>query len=188
MRCPLQRDVPQTIRNCDVLGTPPAGTEGSRPFGPGTQKSPKRVSRGLRPRGAPESPKSAPRSPKRVQKSPKLRFWTLFGLRGALFGDSGAPRGRRPRDTLSDSFRTLLGFRARRAREPSVPGGGVPNDVLPGTALVICGGGCIVQQGSCNRYLVIWGAQPVPKKDLRCEPADVFFIQKLWDRRSNVVM
>ena len=39
-------------------------------------------------------------------------------------------RGRRPRDTLSDSFRTLLGFRARRAREPSVPGGGVPKTLL----------------------------------------------------------
>ena len=46
---------------------------------------------------------------KESKKSPKLRFWTLFGLRGALFGDSGAHRGRRPRDTLVDSFRLFWG-------------------------------------------------------------------------------
>ena len=85
------------------------------------------MSRGLRP-GEPQSPQRVrPGVRKESKKSPKLRFWTLFGLRGALFGDSGAPRGRRPRDTLSDSFRTLLGLRARRAREHSVPGRGVPN-------------------------------------------------------------
>ena len=60
------------------------------------------------------------------KKSPKLRLGTLFGLRGALFGDSGAPRGQTSRDTLSNSFRTLLGFRARRAQETSVPGQAVP--------------------------------------------------------------
>ena len=90
---------------------------------------------GKSPKGCPGASGSGePQSPQRVRpgvrkeskKSPKLRFWTLFGLRGALFGDSGAPRGRGPRHTLSDSFRTLLGFRAQRAREPSVPGRGVP--------------------------------------------------------------
>ena len=92
---------------------------------PGPQ-DPKRVrkeseslSRGLRQRGAPESPKSGPRTSK---KSPKTQlrtlFWTLFGLRGARFGDSGAPRGRRPGTPL----------RARRAQEP---GRGVPNPVSP---------------------------------------------------------
>ena len=42
--------------------------------------------------------------------SAKLRFWTLFGLFWAhSLGTLGPPRGRRPRNTLSDSFRTLLG-------------------------------------------------------------------------------
>ena len=47
-------------------------------------------------------------------KSPKPRFWTLFGLQGALFGDSG--------DTLSDSFRVPgpKGLGALCAR-PGVP-------------------------------------------------------------------
>ena len=40
---------------------------------------------------------------------PKLRFWTLFGLRGALFGDSGAPRGQRPRGTLFTLFGLFWG-------------------------------------------------------------------------------
>ena len=46
-------------------------------------------------------------------------FRALFGLRSALLrlGYFGAPQGRRRRDTLLDSFRTPLGFRARRARE-----------------------------------------------------------------------
>ena len=69
-----------------------------------------------------------PQSPQRVRHGVRKEsknaasdsFWTLFGLRGALFGDSGAPRRGTP-------FRTLLGFRARRARETSVPGRRVPN-------------------------------------------------------------
>ena len=75
------------------------------PSGPEPQKSPKRVRKG----GEPQSPQRVrPGVRKESKKSPKLRFWTLFGLRGALFGDSGAPRGRRPRDNpfglFSDSF------------------------------------------------------------------------------------
>ena len=86
------------------------------------------VSRALRARNLKRVRKGcpAPGSP-RVRKESKNAasdsFWTLFGLRGALFGDSGAPWGGTP---FSDSFRTLLGFRARRARETSVPGRGVP--------------------------------------------------------------
>ena len=90
--------------------SPPPGQaqRSPKPFGPRTpkesEKSPKRC------------PGAEPQSPQRVRhgvrkeskKSPKLLFWTLFGLRG-------------------DSFWTLLGFRARRARETSVPGRGVPN-------------------------------------------------------------
>ena len=82
----------------------------SRASGPGTPQSPQRVRHAVR---------------KESKKSPKLRFWTLFGLRGALFGDSGAPRGRRPRDTLSDSFRTLSG--PEGPVSPLCQAGGVPN-------------------------------------------------------------
>ena len=62
-----------------------------------------RVSRGL----WPQSPQRVrPGVRKESKRSPKLRFWTLFGLRGALFGDSGAPRRRRP----GTPFRTLSGL------------------------------------------------------------------------------
>ena len=98
------------------------------PSGPEPQKSPKRVRKGV-----PGPPAGEPQSPQRVRPGVRKEstntasdsFLTLFGLPGALFGDSGAPRGRRPRETL----RTLskLGFRAQRAREDSVPGRGVPN-------------------------------------------------------------
>ena len=101
------------------------------PSGPEPQKSPKRVRKGVPGPPGPWEPQSPRRVRPEVRKESKNTasdsFWTLFGLRGALFGDPGAPRGRRPRDTLSDSFRTLLGFRARRAREHSVPGRGLPN-------------------------------------------------------------
>ena len=53
---------------------------------------------------------------KESKKSPKLRFWTLFGLRGALFGDSGAPRG-------GTRFRTLFGlFWGSGPEGPGSPG------------------------------------------------------------------
>ena len=61
--------------------------------------------------GPPESQKSAPWSFKRVQKqSERLFSGTLLRLRGALFWDSGGP-------APGDSFRTLPGFWARKARE-----------------------------------------------------------------------
>ena len=113
------------------LGNPPAWHRGlPGPSGPKPQKSPKRV-QGVPAPPAPGSPRVPKECAPESEKSPKTQLRALLGdsfrTRGALFGDSGAPRGRRPRDTLSDSFRTLLGFRARRAREPSVPGGGVHN-------------------------------------------------------------
>ena len=104
----------------NALGTP-RGLPG--PSGLEPQKSPKRVRKGVPPWGAPESPKSAPRSLKRVQKESEAAFldsfWTPWRTFWGLWGSPG-------RATLSDSFRTLLGFQARRARETSVPGRGVP--------------------------------------------------------------
>ena len=99
---------PNTLHTTPLhkIGNPPTRHRGlPGPSGPEPQKSPKRVRKGVLPRGAPESPKSAPRSPKRVQKrSPKLRFWTLFGLRGALFADMGLPGAGHPFGLVSDSF------------------------------------------------------------------------------------
>ena len=99
------------------------------PSGPEPQKSPKRVRKGaLGPPvpgspGVPEEWHCAPES----EKSPKRVRSCIFGL----FSDSGAhslgtpglPGARGP----GAPFRTLLRFRARRAREHSVPGRGVPN-------------------------------------------------------------
>ena len=105
-----------------MLGNPPARHRGlPGPSGPEPQRSPKRVRKGVPPWGAPESPKSAPRSPKRVQKRSfglfLDSFWTPWRT---LWGLRGSPG----RDTLSDSFRTPLGFQAQMARETSVPGRG----------------------------------------------------------------
>ena len=96
------------------------------PFGPGTPNESERVFSGLRHWGAPESPKIAPRSLKRVQKKSELALLDSFRTPGHTLS-----RGRRPWDTLSDSFRTLLGFRVRRAREAGAlcarPGGSQHN-------------------------------------------------------------
>ena len=104
-------------QQCLGLGTvtPRPGTEGSRALRARNpkrvQKESVRVSRGLRPRKPP------PQSPQRVRpgvrkeskKSPKLRFWTLlFGLRGALFGDSGG--GASGAGGLGTPLRTLFGL------------------------------------------------------------------------------
>ena len=110
---------------------PPAWHRGLLgPSGPEHQKSPERVrkeservSRGLRPREPQNPERVRPGVRKESKNAASDSFQTLFGLRGALFGTLGL----RPRDTVSDSFRALLGLRARRAREPSVPGRGVPN-------------------------------------------------------------
>ena len=127
--------IPRAIYLCQVgrrppklfmlgLGTPRPGTECSRALRARNpkrvRKESERVPQGLRPRGAPESPKSAPRSPTRVQKRRFGPFLDSFRapwrtLRGLWGSGPGAP------------FRTLLGFWARRAREHSVPGRGVPN-------------------------------------------------------------
>ena len=57
------------------------------------------------------------RNPKRVKTSQKESLLTLFGLFGSL-GPGGPGR------LFFGSFLTLLGFRARRARNGSVVGGG----------------------------------------------------------------
>ena len=72
---------------------PPKGVrkESERAPRPGEPQSPQRVRHGVQ---------------KESKNAASDSFWTLFGLRGALFGDSGALPGRH---TLSDSFRTLFG-------------------------------------------------------------------------------
>ena len=97
------------------------------PFGGGTPKQSEKIPKAWRlalrsPRVPKECATKSEKSPKRVRSCVFGLFF--FGLWGALFGDSGAPWAR---DTLSDSFRTCLGFQARRARETSVPGREVPN-------------------------------------------------------------
>ena len=116
------------FRNCQrVLGTPRPGTEVSRAL---RARNPKESEKSLKGGPAPGSPRVPKECATESEKSPKRVRSCVFGLfsdSGANFlGTLGPPRGRRPRNTLSDSFRTLLGFRARKARETSVPGRGVP--------------------------------------------------------------
>ena len=89
------------------LRNPPAWHRGlPGPSGPERQTSPKRVRKG-------ESPKSALRSPKRVQKRSFGLFLGSFRTpERTLWGLWGSPGPEAPGRTLSDSFRTLLGFRA----------------------------------------------------------------------------
>ena len=115
----------KNVRNVHHWEPPGQAQRSPGPFGPWTPKE--RVSRNPpalgSPRGVPKE--CAPES----EKSPKLRFWTLFGLRGrTLWGLRGSPG-----PEVSDSFRTLLGFRARRARETSVPGRGVLKSTKAGS-------------------------------------------------------
>ena len=101
-----------------------------RPSGPATpgpepQKSSKKYPKGCSGASGPGGPQSPQRVRPRVRKESKkvqeaAFFGLFFGLCGALFGDSGAPRGGTP-------FRTLFGLFWGRARETSVPGRGVPN-------------------------------------------------------------
>ena len=83
--------------------------------------------------GPPKSRKSAPRSLKRVRKESKTRlsdsFRTLLRLRAHSFGTLGV---------LWDSFRTLPGFQARRARE------------------ALCGAGPILKRRPIKRSMNIW--------------------------------
>ena len=123
----LAQQVPLLSEVSKRVGNPPAWHRGlPGPSGPEPQKSPKRVRKGVPGPPAPGSPRVPKECAPESEKSPKTQLRTLF----RLFSDSGAHSlgtlGLRPRDTLPDCFRTLLGFRARRAREPSVPGGGVP--------------------------------------------------------------
>ena len=113
-----------SIRNSPAWHRGLPGPSGLEP-----QKSPKRVHKGVPGPPAPESPKVPKECAPESEKSLKRVRSCVFGL----FSDSGAhslgtvglPGA--SRDTLSDSFRTFLGLRARRARENSVPGRGVPN-------------------------------------------------------------
>ena len=74
-----------------------------------------------------ECPRQSPRArPKESKRSRKLRSWTLFGLRGALFGDAGL---------LGTPFRTLFfglfwALWAQRARRPLCQARGFPTFVL----------------------------------------------------------
>ena len=91
----MRRALPQPSSLSQHSGPPRPATEGSRAL---RARDPQRVRRVRK--GAPGPPASgSPRVPEECapesEKSPKRvrSFWTLFGLRGALFGDSGAPRG-----------------------------------------------------------------------------------------------
>ena len=105
---------PKKVTHQKELGTLRPGTEGFRAFRAwDPQKSPKRVrkeservSRRLRPWGAPESPKSAPRSPKRVQKRSFGLFLDSFRTPGRpLWGFWGSPGPEaHPFGLFSDSF------------------------------------------------------------------------------------
>ena len=101
-----------------MLGTPRPGTECSRAL---RARNPKRVRKKVRkgvPRPEPQSPQRVrPGVRKESKKSPKLRFWALFGLRGALFGDSRAPRGRRP-GTPSRTFLDSFGLPGPKTTPP----------------------------------------------------------------------
>ena len=98
------------FRGRNALRSAPPHTGSPGPFKPGTpeesEKSPERVSRAR----AQKCPKSAPRSLERVRKESKIRLLDSFKTPGAH--SLGCPEVLFP-----DSFRTLLGFRARRARE-----------------------------------------------------------------------
>ena len=102
------------------LGSAPPGTGSPGPFGPGTpeesEKTPERV-----PRAGPQSPR--PGVSKESESQVLDSFRTLFGLRGALFGDSGgAVRG------------TLSGLSSDSSRVPGPKGSGDP---VPGGADLI---------------------------------------------------
>ena len=85
------------------LGTPWPGTEVSRAL---RARNPKRVRKESDRVSRPGEPQSPQRVRYGVRKESKNAasdsFWSLFGLRGALFGDSGAPRA-------GARFRTLFG-------------------------------------------------------------------------------
>ena len=99
------------------VGNPPAWHRGLQgPLGPEPTKESKRESWGWA-----QSPQRVRPGVRKESKNAASDYsWTFFGLPGALFGGSGAPRSRRTRDTLLDSFRALLGFLARRAWETSL--------------------------------------------------------------------
>ena len=125
----MQRQTNQAIRSR------PRDSIENRQFGLGIRWPGTEVSRALRARTPKRVRKEServshpggPQSPQRVRHGVRKESGAAFldSFRTAwrtLWGLWGSPG----RDTLSDSFRTLLGVQARRARETSVPGQGVP--------------------------------------------------------------
>ena len=102
--------------NSSIEKAPASYRAVSGPSGPKPQKSQKRVEKES---PGPSGPRGA-KSPKRAQKES-----SSFGL----FGPPG-PEG------LGDSFLTLSGFRARRARNGSVAGGGFFNSSIEQFAVI----------------------------------------------------
>ena len=96
---------------CLALRSAPPHTRSPGHFGPGTPEESGKSTPGQGPKNA---QRVRPGVSKESEKSLKPDFRALFGLRGALFGHFW---GSFPGVLFPDSFRTLPGFRARRARE-----------------------------------------------------------------------
>ena len=100
------------------LRSAPPHTGSPGPFGPGTpeesEKSPERVPRGRAPKVPKECAPKSQKSLKRVRKSGFTLFSDSFETPGRTLW---AFLGTCPGVLFPDSFRTLPGFRARRARE-----------------------------------------------------------------------
>ena len=102
----------------EALRSAPPHTGSPGPFGPGTpgesEKSPERVARCRTPKVPKECAPESQKSPKRVRKSRFRLFSDSFETLGRTLW---ALLGPCPGLLFPDSFRTLPGFLARRARE-----------------------------------------------------------------------
>ena len=123
-----------------VLRWAPPHTGSPGPFGPEPRKSPKRVRKEYPGAGPQKCPKSAPWSLKRVRKKSESQILDSFRT---LLRHSLGTFGALPQGTLPDSFRTLPGFRARRARE-TLCGAGPTARPVPGNQ-------DRKEEGSCQR-------------------------------------
>ena len=112
------------------IGSPPAwqrvlpGPSGLEP-----QKSLRKGVLGPPAPGSSRVPEECAPEPEKSPKRVRSCVFVLGSFRtpGALFGGLRGSPGPEAQGHPFGSFRTLLGFRARRAREHSVPGQGVPN-------------------------------------------------------------